>query len=145
MPLNTFDSDGLDDEPPETQDQHLCSTSRLEALKTGDPLRDYAVTYLIEETDDPESRKHFIRKILELGCVQGAVTPLIFAKDIYAFHDRFQTQIDELCREHEQTTGQPVSTEEDDRKQTRTWFAVEETTRRIAEELGITRTRPSRF
>lgn len=145
MPLNVFDSDGLDDEHLENQDTHLCSTSKLEALKTGDPLRDYVIEYLIAETDDPESRKHFIKKLLELGCVQGAVTPLIFAKDIYAFYDRFQAQIDQLCREHEQTTGQPVITEEEDQKQARTWFAFEETTRRIAAELGLTRTRPTKF
>ncbi|MBI4738267.1 hypothetical protein HY772_01680 [Candidatus Woesearchaeota archaeon] len=145
MPLNTFDSDDWEAETPEDQNQHPCSTSKLEALKTGDPLWDYVVEYLIEETEDPESRKHFIRKILELGCVQGAVTPLIFAKDIYAFYDRFEPQIDQLYRESEQTTSQPVHIEGDDRKQGLAWFAFEEATRQIAAELGIARPRPRRF
>lgn len=135
MGIETFESDDLEAETPE--DQHPCATPKLEALKNGNPLRDYVVDYFIDDQDTPESRKHFIRKLLELGCVQGAVTPLIFAKDIYAFHDRFQSEIDQLCREYEQETGQTVYIADDDIKQGLAWFAFEQTAAQIAGELGI--------
>lgn len=137
MGIETFGPDDLEDETPEDQDQHPCSTSKLEALKNGNRLRSYVIDYFIDDQKTPESRKHFIRKLLELGCVQGAVTPLIYEKDIHAFYDRFQIEIDQLYREYERETGQPVRIVGDDRKQGLAWFAFEQTAAQIAGELGI--------
>lgn len=80
---------------------------------------------------------HFIKNLLREGCVQGQVTKLIYAKDIQAFFDRFQSEIQALRTAYERETGQRARLAGDDEKQGLSWFAFECVTAQLAKELKI--------
>ncbi len=137
MVRNQSDFEGGQNENLTGQDEHPCSVRKMQRLKNGSPLRAFVVDCLIEDTTDERDRAHFIKNLLREGCVQGQVTKLIYAKDIQAFFDRFQPDIQALRRVYEVETGQRVRLVGDDEKQGLSWFAFECVTAQLAKELKI--------
>ncbi len=137
MAKNLPDFEGWQNETGDDADPHPCSVRKMQALKNGSPLRAFVIDCLIADTTDGRDRVHFIKNLLREGCVQGQVTKLIYAKDIQAFFDCFQGEIQALRQAHERGTGQRVHLVGDDERQGLAWFAFEYVTAQLAKELKI--------
>lgn len=112
----------------------VITDERLDALRNGDTLRDYVLTY-IKDRYDPDERETFIRDVLWSGCQSGIVTTLIHYRDTQAFFNRFYGEIEDLRQLHE-VTSMPL-TIKGDLKNYLAWFGFEQTVSRLAEELGL--------
>lgn len=137
MVRNQSDFEGWRNENLTGQDEHPCSVRKMQTLKNGSPLRDFVIDCLIADTTDERDRAHFIKNLLREGCVQGQVTKLIYAKDIQAFFNCFQSEIQALRTTYERKTGQRVRLVGDDERQGLAWFAFECVTAQLAKELKI--------
>ena len=83
-----------------------------------------------------------ITNVLEYGCVSGIVNELIYYYQTEAFFNRHKDEINELAHElSEELYGDKYSIYKNLQykcsKNTLSWFGFEETTRLIANELGI--------
>ena len=83
-----------------------------------------------------------IINVLEYGCVSGIVNELIYYYQTEAFFNRHKDEINELAHElSEELYGDKYSIynnmQYECSKNTMGWFGFEETTRLIANELGI--------
>lgn len=77
----------------------------------------------------------FFEDLLNHGCVSGMVTSLIYYTDTHSFFDNYYDEIEELRYEYQQSTGLPLSIE-NDLKNDLAWFAFEETARRMYERFS---------
>ena len=83
-----------------------------------------------------------ITNVLEYGCVSGIVSELIYYYQTEVFFNRHKDEINELAHElSEELYGDKYSIynnlQYECNKNTMAWFSMEETTRIIADELGI--------
>ena len=84
----------------------------------------------------PEEIEVGFSNILDYGCATGIVGSLIYYKDTHTFFDTHYEQIEELRHEYKENTGTMLQMN-GDLKNTLAWFAFEETTYRMANELGL--------
>tara|TARA_R110002072_G_scaffold7503_2_gene40932 strand:- start:727751 stop:728122 length:372 start_codon:yes stop_codon:yes gene_type:complete len=79
---------------------------------------------------------NFFCDLLKYGCASGMVSSLIYYRDTHAFFLRFYDQIEELRVDVEESIGQPLKPN-GDLMNWYSWFAFEETSKHLAEEIGI--------
>jgi hypothetical protein len=70
------------------------------------------------------------------GCASGMVSELIYTTDVHQFYADHADEIEELVEELESDMGQPLRSDDYDRRTLFAWTAFEETARRIASERG---------
>ena len=80
--------------------------------------------------------ENFFSDLLNHGCQSGLVGQLIYYSDTHKFFDKYYNEIEDLRLEFEDEMGAPLQPK-GDLKNWFTWFAFEETARKIAEELAI--------
>ena len=119
-----------------------------EAIETEtDGLKLYCLETLEEQGDDEEI-KGFIGDLINHGCQSGMVTELIYYADTIKFYDKFEDDIEDLISENMEGLGietRPLFIESlngsaenmTQEKNLLSWFAFEETVRRINGELEI--------
>lgn len=83
-----------------------------------------------------------LKDLLYGGCSSGMVGALIYTRDIEAFYRRHLRDVEAIVEELEESMGEPLRNDEKrnghlDNVTFRTWVAVEETARKLADELGI--------
>ena len=84
----------------------------------------------------PEEIEIGFSHILNYGCATGMIGSLIYYNDTHAFFDTHYYRIEELRKEYEEGTGTSLQMN-GDLKNTLAWFAFEETTYRMANEMGL--------
>ena len=83
--------------------------------------------------DNPEA---FFHDLLNYGCACGMISSLIYYIDTRAFFDKHYDEIEGLREEYEDSIGEPIKVN-GDLKNFFAWFAFEETTYQLANELGL--------
>ncbi len=107
---------------------------QLQAIIDQDP---YGIKAAVaQEILQHEEIENFITDVLNHGCISGIVGSMIYYTDTRKFYDRHYHEIEELREAYDDETGIPLQPE-GDLKNWYAWYAFEETTRRIAEELEI--------
>lgn len=83
-----------------------------------------------------ENIELFFEDLLNHGCASGMVSSLIYYVDTHKFYDTYYNQIEDLRYDYENSIGEPI-TIKGDLKNFLAWFAFEETTHQLANELGL--------
>lgn len=79
-----------------------------------------------------------LRDLLYGGCSSGMVGDLIYTRDIEAFYRRHFRDCEAVIEELESNTGEAlVKPDHLDSVTFRCWVAVEESARKLADELGV--------
>jgi len=78
----------------------------------------------------------FFSDLTRNGCICGMISILIYYRDTHAFFLKYYDQIEVLRNEYEQSTGLTLQPQ-GDLMNWYSWFAFEETARRLSKELGI--------
>ena len=92
--------------------------------------------------EEDYSLEQIISDVLEHGCVSGMISELIYCYQTEEFFDNHKDEINKLAHElSEDIYGNPFDLYKNLRyecsKNTLSWFAFEEVTRRIADEMEI--------
>ncbi len=88
------------------------------------------------EAYDPQSDEYtisFFEDLLNHGCISGMVPSLIYYSDTEKFFDKYYYDIMYLKQEFEESIGQPIKLDFN-LKNTLSWFAFEETARKLWED-----------
>lgn len=80
--------------------------------------------------------KEFFSNLFQHGCISGMVTSLIYYKDTHAFFLRHYQEIEEIRQNLSQEDNLLMDTQ-GDLMNYLSWFAFEETARKLAVEVGI--------
>lgn len=91
---------------------------------------------IIDQADGYEVIDDWFNDLFQHGCISGMVGDLIYYSDTHKFYDDNYDDIENLRYEFEQSTGEKLQPD-NDLKNWFAWFAFEETSRTIAQELGI--------
>lgn len=110
--------------------QAIVDQNTTESLK-GD------VAQSILDSGNDEEIKCYIKDVLNNGCVSGIASNLVYYTDTKEFFISHMEEIDELRQDMEYQIGEPLKIEYP-LYNWLAWFAYEETTRKIADELNIT-------
>jgi hypothetical protein len=105
---------------------------KIKELESDNALKNYVIDYILNE-DEPLI---FIKDLLNNGCQSGMVTELVYYRDTQKFYNKFYNEIEELRREYEAGTGQPLEIE-GDLKNWLAWFGFEQMVYEIAGEAGL--------
>lgn len=73
---------------------------------------------------------------LSHGCSSGMIGELIYYKDTHAFYDKHYSDIEDLREEYKENTGVALEPQ-GDLKNWYAWLAFEETSRTLAQKIGI--------
>ena len=76
----------------------------------------------------------FFNDLLNYGCCTGIISSLIYYCDTHKFYDTHYDEIEELRIEFEELNGMPIIIQ-NDYKNFMAWFAFEQVTRQLADEL----------
>lgn len=98
-------------------------------------LRGDVAQSILDKGGDDEI-KSYISDVLQHGCVSGIVSDLIYYTDTKDFYISHMDEIEELKNEVEDSLGEPLGIGTP-MFNWLAWFAYEETTRKIADELGL--------
>lgn len=98
-----------------------------------DTIRAFVAQEALEQGNDVVS---FFSDLLTHGCISGMVGSLIYYSDTARFFEVYYEEIEELRLEYYQNTGIAIYIE-GDWKNGLAWFAFEETTRQIMQELEL--------
>ena len=86
---------------------------------------------------DSDNPNQLFIDLQSCGCVGGTVSSLIYYTDTNTFFDKHFAEIEELRKEYEDSTGEPIRIN-GDLKNFFAWFAFEETACRMAlDDLGL--------
>ena len=96
--------------------------------------------------DSLEEIKSYLEDILNYGCVSGIVSKLVYYKDTNKFYDTYEEEIEDLIDEFKKEMGYNKRAEfiaslngssesMTQEKNLLSWFAYEETARRILDRL----------
>lgn len=99
-----------------------------------DSLQKEVAKEMIEQY--PNEIENGFSNILNYGCQSGRVNSLVWYSDTRAFYDKYYEEIEELREEYESNIGQPIKIQ-GDLKNFFAWFAFDETTYKMANDLGI--------
>jgi len=128
------------------------SKKKLQSLLGSSELKDKVINDLIEYYNDNNGKDTYIwmSDILTHGCVSGMIGDLIYYKDTCAFYDQYEEDIWDLLEETKDSFGNKTILEtiaglngakdvgsNEQFKNLLAWFSYEETTRKIADELGL--------
>ena len=85
---------------------------------------------------DYENIQDFFSDLFTHGCISGMIGSLIYYTDTHSFYDTHYHQIEEIRNEYEDSIGSPFTIKHD-LKNDFAWFAFEEVTRHIANDLEL--------
>lgn len=91
---------------------------------------------VIEDLLDNDNPEGYIRDILQHGCRSGTVSMLIYYTDTKRFYIDFMEEIDEIKKEIEDSTGEPLEIEYPTYNYL-AWLGYEETVRKVADNLWL--------
>ncbi|MBI4739275.1 hypothetical protein HY772_07020, partial [Candidatus Woesearchaeota archaeon] len=77
----------------------VITNERLDALRTGDALRESVIDYI--KGYDPDEREAFIQDVLWDTSQSWLGTELIYYRDTHTFFDSFYEEIEELRQLHD--------------------------------------------
>lgn len=117
-----------------------------EKLEKLEGFKRRVASLILEEAEDDIIG--YMKDIINYGCQSGIITGLIYYEDTNAFYDKNEEDIENILFEYRQEMGYKNRAEAisnlngyaeniEQEKNLLCWFAVEETTRRILEDLGI--------
>lgn len=89
---------------------------------------------IIDQLEGYDEAETFFEDLFNHGCMSGMIGDLIYYNDTHKFYDDNYSDIEDLRYEYETELGEvlkPVG----DLKNWYAWFAFEETSRKIAQEL----------
>jgi len=109
-------------------------STHLQHIVDGD-IHDSIKAAVAREALSHESPVSFFKDLARIGCVSGMVGSLIYYHQTHAFFDNHYAEIEELRIEFESEV-QPLLIH-GDLKNTLAWFAFEEVSFRLAEELNL--------
>ena len=115
-----------------------------EEIKNSNGLRKYCLNHLLEV----DNFEYFISDLFKSGCVSGMISDLIYYEDTIKFFDEFEEEIEDLISENMEMLGiktRPLFIESlngsaesiTQEKNLLSWFAFEETIRKLNEEFKI--------
>jgi hypothetical protein len=128
------------------------SKERLRGLLGENELKDKVLNDLIEHYNDNNGKDTYLwmSDILTHGCVSGMIGDLVYYTDTTAFYEKYKEEIWDLLEDTRQSFGNKNITEviaglngaddvgsDEQFKNLLAWFAYEETTRNIANELEL--------
>ena len=128
------------------------SKAKLKELLGENQLKDKVLYDLIENYDDNGGKGTYdwMSDILTHGCVSGMIGDLVYYTDTTAFYEKYKEEIWDLLEDTRQSFGNKNITEviaglngaddvgsDEQFKNLLAWFAYEETTRNIANELEL--------
>ena len=87
----------------------------------------------LKYSDEPED---FFKDVLTYGCSDGIIGILTYTEDTHKFFDKYYGVIMDMVEDYRDNTGYFVNTGWDI-KNDLAWFAFEEVSRQLANELGI--------
>lgn len=103
--------------------------------ETTETLKGDVARSILDAGDDNEI-KSYISDVLQHGCVSGTVSGLIYYTDTREFFVSHMDEIEDLKEEMEDSLGEPLNIGTPIYNWL-AWFGYEETTRKIADELGL--------
>ena len=128
------------------------SKKKLQGLLGENQLKDKVLNDLINQCDNGNNKDTFnwISDILTHGCVSGMIPDLVYYTDTVAFYEKYVEEIWDLLEDSRQSLGYKNIMEvifnfggaddvgsDDQFKNLLAWFAYEETTHKIADELNL--------
>ncbi len=120
-----------------SKEQQEQAIKKLVARTDSELLKDVAATLLDESDGYDDGIAGCIRDLQQGGCQSGMIGELVYHSQTHKFFDKHSDEIFELLDEIKENTGMEFSNYQGDRKNTLAWLAFEETTCKIAEEIGI--------
>jgi len=92
--------------------------------------------YVIEDLEDHGNDWYaYLQDIINHGCISGIVSSLIYTNDTIGFHDKYETEIDDIINNYLESRGEKFSElvwsfnfdayEIDSLKNWKAWFAFE--------------------
>ncbi len=111
-------------------------------------LKANVIDYILDCYSTDEEIKMFMSDLLQHGCSSGMISSLICYSDTIKFYDKYEDDIEELITNNMESLGvksRPLFIESlngtaenmTQEKNLLSWFAFEETTRTLNEELEI--------
>ena len=110
--------------------------SMLEKISEENNIRAYVAQYVLDELESYDDIKDWFNDLFQHGCSSGMIGGLIYYSDTHKFYDAHYDEIEELRNEYEESMGEPLKVD-GDLKNWYAWFAYEETTRKLADELEL--------
>ena len=103
---------------------------------TENKLTKHVASYILENYSSNDEIKCFFEDLSRGGCESGMVGDLIYYNDTKAFFLKFESEIEDLKEELEDSLGETLKIKG---KITNwlAWFGFEETARNLSNELGI--------
>ena len=119
--------------------------------KSNSGLTNYVCNYIIDKWDNYDDKENILLDVINLGCVSGIVTNLIYFKQTSAFYDFYKHEINNLlvetldgcgCNSPADLFGKnwddtDVLALEANNQNLLAWFSFEETMKNIANEFNI--------
>ncbi len=110
-------------------------TTILENISyTSHSIKSNVLIWLYDECSDDEDVKRVLEELQQYGCQSGAVNNLVNHADTAEFYDRYQSEIEELAADFEESTGKSRA-ELFEHDSELVWFAFESVAFRIYSEL----------